>query len=366
MTIRMPFSRKTKNIANLNAVEGLVRAGSYLEAIDLLSSLNVQYPSASLEARLIEIRHEALFHIKPQSRLTSWPPSTQDLFSTSVGIPEVEREDLNVENLRAAIFNNGSLIVRNLISDTEAHNAVVDIDMTFESFDAITRGEPLEDSAPWFVPFVSSTNLPETEFSTWDVINDSRLFARKGGGVLAAESPRAFENFISLLKKKSIISIIEEYLGERPALSVKKTTLRRVSPIPNDGFSDYFGANGWHQDGAFLGNGIRTVNLWIALTDCGVDAPTMDMVPKRLHEIVPTGTRGAAFDWSVSREIVDQYSQDSPPVRLQFKAGDAILFDELNLHCTAIAQDMTKDRYAIEAWFFAPSCYPMDQLPLIV
>jgi ectoine hydroxylase-related dioxygenase (phytanoyl-CoA dioxygenase family) len=108
------------------------------------------------------------------------------------------------------------------------------------------------------------------------------------------------------------------------------------------------------------------VNLWIALTDCGVDAPTMDMVPKRLHEIVPTGTEGAAFNWSVSREIVNQYSQDSPPVRLQFKAGDAILFDEMNLHCTAIAQDMTKDRYAIEAWFFAPSCYPMDQLPLIV
>ena len=90
------------------------------------------------------------------------------------------------------------------------------------------------------------------------------------------------------------------------------------------------------------------------------------MVPKRLHEIAPTGTHGALFDWSVSREIVDQCSADLPPERLQFKAGDAILFDEMNLHCTAIAPGMTKDRYAIEAWFFAPSCYPMDQLPLMV
>jgi hypothetical protein len=38
----------------------------------------------------------------------------------------------------------------------------------------------------------------------------------------------------------------------------------------------------------------------------------------------------------------------------------------MNLHCTAIAPGMTKDRYAIEAWFFAPSCYPMNQLPLMV
>ena len=29
----------------------------------------------------------------------------------------------------------------------------------------------------------------------------------------------------------------------------------------------------WHQDGAFLGKGIRALNVWVALTDCGVDAP---------------------------------------------------------------------------------------------
>jgi ectoine hydroxylase-related dioxygenase (phytanoyl-CoA dioxygenase family) len=360
MTIKMPFGKKTKIIKDLETIEDLVRAGNYLEAIDLLSASNVQHPSGSSEARLIQLRHEALFHMKPQSRLSSWPPSTQKLFSTSEGIPEVDRAELNVENLRAAIFNNGSLIVRNLISSEEAKKAVADINKTFEHYDAATRGESLEDSAPWFVPFISSPNLPENEFSAWDADGrGSRFWVREGGGILAAESPRAFENFTNLLKRKSILSIIEEYLGERPALSVKKTTLRRV-PCTLDT------ANGWHQDGAFLGDGIRTVNLWIALTDCGVDAPTMDMVPKRLHEIVPTGTHGAMFNWSVAREVVDQYSQDSPPVRLQFKAGDAILFDEMNLHCTAVAQDMTKDRYAIEAWFFAPSCYPMDQLPLIV
>jgi ectoine hydroxylase-related dioxygenase (phytanoyl-CoA dioxygenase family) len=360
MKIKMPFGWKSRIRRDLERVEKLVRSNSYLEAIDLLSASNNLRPSAKAEARLIELRHEALFHIKPESRIGSWPPNSENLFSNIDGIPEISREEFDVEKLRAAIFNNGSLIVRNLISSAEAQAAIADTNRAFENYDAATRGEPLKNSAPWFLPFISSTNLPKGEFSSWTADGrGTRFWVREGGGVLAAESPRAFENFTNLLKRNSIISVIEQYLGERPALSVKKTTLRRVPSTLDT-------ANGWHQDGAFLGEGIRTVNLWIALTDCGVDAPTMDMVPKRLHEIVPTGTHSAAFNWSVAREIVDQYSQGSPPVRLHFKAGDAILFDEMNLHCTAVAPGMTKDRYAIEAWFFAPSCYPMDQLPLIV
>lgn len=360
MTIKMPFGRRSKVNKAVNPVEELLLTSHYTEAIDLLSASNLLNPSVEAEARLIELRHEALFHIESKSSLESWPPNSENRFSAADGIPEVGRDEFNVENLRAGIFNNGSLIVRNLISPTEAQATIADVNRAFDSYDAATRGEPLENSAPWFVPFRSSTHLPETEFSHWNAEDKgSRFWVREGGGVLAAESPRAFENFTNLLKKNSVVSVIEQYLGERPALSVKKTTLRRVPSTLDT-------ANGWHQDGAFLGDGIRTVNLWIALTDCGVDAPTMDMVPKRLHEIVPTGTHTAAFDWSVAREVVDQYSQDSPPVRLQFKAGDAILFDEMNLHCTAVTAGMTKDRYAIEAWFFAPSCYPMDQLPLLV
>jgi Phytanoyl-CoA dioxygenase (PhyH) len=360
MTIRVPFGRKSRIDRGLERAEELVRSGRYLEAIDVLSESNFQFPSAKAEARLIELRHEALFHITSESALSSWPPSAEDKCFTAEGIPEVSRDNFNVKNLRSAIFNNGSLIVRNLITSAEAQAAINDANKAFENYDAVKQGEPLEDSAPWFVPFISSTHLPENEFSRWNNEDrGSRYWVREGGGVLAAESPKAFENFINLLKRKSVISVIEEYLGERPALSVKKTTLRRVP-------SDVDTTNGWHQDGAFLGNDIRTVNLWIALTDCGVDAPTMDMIPTRLQEIVPTGTHSALFDWSVAREVVDQYSKDSPPVRLQFKAGDAILFDEMNLHCTAVAPGMSKERYAIEAWFFAPSCYPMEQLPLIV
>ncbi len=61
----------------------------------------------------------------------------------------------------------------------------------------------------------------------------------------------------------------------------------------------------WHQDGAFLG-GVRALNVWLSLSHCGDDAPGLDIVPKRIDRVVPTGTEGAAFDWSVSQAVVDE------------------------------------------------------------
>jgi hypothetical protein len=42
-----------------------------------------------------------------------------------------------------------------------------------------------------------------------------------------------------------------------------------------------------------------------------------------------------------------------------------LLFDDLFLHRTAVDPAMTRDRYAIETWFFAPSAYPAGQIPLV-
>lgn len=57
-----------------------------------------------------------------------------------------------------------------------------------------------------------------------------------------------------MLKSQQILSVIAGYLGEPPALSVKKTTQWRVAP-------DCKG--GWHQDGAFWGReSERSVSGW--------------------------------------------------------------------------------------------------------
>ena len=148
---------------------------------------------------------------------------------------------------------------------------------------------------------------------------------------------------------------LAEYLGERPVLAAKKWTLRRV---PLDITAD------WHQDGAFLGEGVRAVNVWVTLTHCGDSAPGLDVVGGRLDEIVTTGTEGAWFDWSVGDPVVRKVAGSTPILRPIFEAGDAMLFDDMFLHRTAVEPDMTHERYAIESWFFAPSHYPTAQIPV--
>ena len=49
-----------------------------------------------------------------------------------------------------------------------------------------------------------------------------------------------------------------------------------------------------------------------------------------------------------------------------FEAGDAVLFDDFFLHRTAVGEHLRNERYAIESWFFAPSHYPIDQIPVAV
>jgi hypothetical protein len=84
-----------------------------------------------------------------------------------------------------------------------------------------------------------------------------------------------------------------------------------------------------------------------------------------MDEILPTGTDGALFDWAVGDRLVEKVAQETPVARPIFEAGDALFFDERFLHRTAITDAMTHERYAIESWFFAPSHYPKDQLPVV-
>jgi hypothetical protein len=90
------------------------------------------------------------------------------------------------------------------------------------------------------------------------------------------------------------------------------------------------------------------------------------VVPRRLDELAPTATDGAYFDTSVGHALVERIAGDRPIERPVFRAGDALLFDELFLHRTATAEGMTRERYAVETWFFAPSRYPERHVPLVL
>jgi len=176
----------------------------------------------------------------------------------------------------------------------------------------------------------------------------------------AVDSPRIAEQLVQFYHSIKPPELLRDYFSEPAALSVKKWVLRRVAP-------DNGSQAGWHQDGRFLGSGIRTVNLWIALSDCGGDAPApgMEIIAGGTKDIYETGTHGASFDWTVGPGLVDKISRNSPVLCPRFRPGDALFFDHHNLHRTGFGTDHTQLRYALESWFFAASSAPEKQMPLV-
>jgi hypothetical protein len=333
----------------LSRAEALAAGGQFLEAIALATQSNRNHRNLDLERKLVQWRHQAFDTIAGSRPRPDWPPVYPDPFDGSRRPPEIGPQQLTPETLGAGIQHHGSLLVRHLITAEQAACLVRGIDQAFEDCQRHTSGDDNSATTAWYHRFP----LPEDNY-----IAKSRSWVESGFGVFLADSPRMTYEFTELLDSLRIVDTFAGYLGERPALSIGKTTLRRVPRTLQ--------LTGWHQDGAFLGKGIRSVNLWLCLSPCGEDAPGLEIVPRRLDHIVETGTHGTFFDWSVGDGMVERVAGDTPVVGPVFGPGDALLFDELLLHRTSLPPKMTRDRYAIESWFFAPSSYPRQQEPLVV
>jgi Phytanoyl-CoA dioxygenase (PhyH) len=325
-----------------------------LKAIDALTEANRLQRDADIERRLVRLRHEAFAEID-RSEPVTLPPVAQGDEARAAVPPVVSPGELTSESLRSGILQHGSLHVRRAVPTGRVDELVDGIDRALTAAEALSsRGSSGGRTTAWFEPFTTHPSYPKTMNRQ---LGNRRKWVHESGGVWAADSPRMLFELFDTLGDAGLTKLISAYLGERPALAVDKCTLRRVGL---DTSTD------WHQDGAFLGDGIRTVNMWLSLSHCGRDAPGLDIVPARLDRIVETGTEGAKFSWSVGPGVVDKVSAATPVTRPVFEPGDVLFFDDLFLHRTAIDPTMTRERYAIETWFFAPSAYPEKYAPLMV
>lgn len=321
--------------------------GRLLEAIEALTAHNRADDHPAVERRLVELRHRAFAHLPEEPGFPQWPvPARRPPSSPSPGVPEIEREHLDPEEVRTFVQHHGSVLVRGLLPPMVVDQLVAGIDEAVR-VRAAGRDSVEAQTTGWF----KALRLPRDQGQAL-----GRHWVGASGGVLALDSPTNLFRLLEAYEAAGLRDLLTGYLGERPVLGANKTTLRRV---PVDANAD------WHQDGAFLGEGIRTLNVWVALSDCGVDAPGLDIVPRRFEEVCPTGRGGAIFDWAVGPDDVARLAVDAPVARPRFRAGDALLFDELLLHRTALEPTMTQPRYAIESWFFAPSTYPDGQVPIV-
>jgi hypothetical protein len=324
-------------------------AGSRLDALATLTDRNRRARSAQVDKQLVRLRHDAYSDL-PDARDELWPRPHADPFPELSGrAPEIAAAELDTDIMGGSIQHHGCLLVRGLFAPERAAQLIDDLDRAFAARDAASRGVPPGETGPWFVPFEPGPPSPPL----WT----EREWARQLGGILVADSPNALFDVIEALEAARVLQVVGEYLGEALALSANKCVLRRVSPDVR---------SSWHQDGAFLGGDIRTVDVWVALSHCGgdTDAPGLEIVPRRLERVVGTDEPDREVAYAVTSAQVARALDGLEPQMPTFAPGDALLFDHLLLHTTASRPGFKRERYALETWIFTPSTFPAGYVPL--
>jgi hypothetical protein len=105
----------------------------------------------------------------------------------------------------------------------------------------------------------------------------------------------------------------------------------------------------WHQDGAlratFAGGEalLPIVTVWLALTDCGIDAPGLEWVEPPLETLLPPA--------ALTPEAVRACHAPEDFVHPALHAGDAVCFGGGLLHRTHVTPAMAQSRTSVELRF---------------
>lgn len=315
-----------------------------LEQIERLTEAGREEHDVEAMRRSLSLRHQAGIGLLDPNSRPEHPSPDFGRLPRKEGLPDLDPHDLTPALLRAGILRDGCVLVRGLVGRDDAVRFAREIERAFEECDRALAGESA--AAGYYEPFEPAEGF---EINT-------RPWVREGGGVLAVDSPRLMFEMLQLFKTVALPELVAGYLGEPPLLSARKTTLRRAEP-------QVVGA--WHQDGSFMGD-VHTLNLWLSLSRCGDEAPGLDLVPRRLEDLVPTGTEGTFLPTQVSQAVAEEAAGDRKIMRPIFEPGDALFFDELFLHKTGSDPSMPKSRFAIESWFFGGSAFPAEYAPIAV
>lgn len=334
-------SSGTTALAEPRAVPTLEELRARIRA---LTDANRSHQRPEIERELLALRHGAGIRI-----LDTAPEHPEFAAPDAPGLPSAQGlaehfpEQLTPGLLRAAILRDGCALVRRMIEPACATRFAEGIERAYRERERVQAGSPGSDG--YYEEFEPDPRFGSVMWRPW---------IKEGGGLLAADSPRLSFEMMELFEAAGMPELISGYLGEPAVMSIHKTTLRKAEPAVS---------GAWHQDGAFMGP-VRALNAWVSLSHCGDRAPGLDILPRRLHSYVATGTEGAALTWTISEREVQAAAAERPVVRPVFEPGDALLFDELFLHKTGSDPSMSRPRFAIESWFFGGSAFPGDYAPL--
>ncbi|KZX50312.1 hypothetical protein A3709_11185 [Halioglobus sp. HI00S01] len=336
----------------LQTAAQLAAEHEFRAAIEYLARENRQAGQAVFERQMLNYAIEG-FAAASHGEI-SWGLEHDNRFADAQGLPEIEAANLDAQALRSGILGKGGLIVRGLMDAERVAATRTLIDQALKARKAISEGGDPDHYQRQFARPEMVSGGP-VQFGT---LGGNQY--TNSGSVWAVDSPQAAFAMQEFYRSVGLPELLQAYFGEPASLSVRKWVLRCVPP--NNGAE-----SGWHQDGQFMGEDIRTVNLWVSLTDCGegAEAPGIDILADNNREIYPTGTHGAPFDWTVGQGVVDELAEHCAVERPHFRPGDAVFFDHYNLHRTGFGTADVNHRYAVESWFFANSLAPAKQQPLL-
>lgn len=343
----MIFQRKSRHGTAPSNGDATAASGSSLEEIraeiDRLTPVNGAPPDPAAARRALHLRHlSGIGLVRDAAPDPSYPePDTSRLSESE--LPEVAPSELDAGVLRAGILEGGCMLVRGAIDRDLSEQLAAGIERAFGDRDAHVAGTPNRAS-------IYEEFSPEPEYP--DLLE--RPWIAAGGGVLAVDSPTLLASMLNAFDLIGLAGVISDYLGEPAVFSAQKCTLRKADPSVG---------GAWHQDGNFMGD-VRALNVWLSLSRCGDVAPGLDVVPRRVEELVPAGTDGAPLSYVISPHKVEEVAGETGIVRPIFEPGDMLLFDDRFLHQTGSDPSMPNPRYAVESWFFGASGFPKDFAPL--
>lgn len=331
----------------LSRAQKLASNGRAQEAIAQLRSANRKRANPALERAVVDLllqtRSEKAADTPRGDAARETLAHAADIRDGT--IPEVPASEFTVEILREAIDRAGYLIVRGFFNSADSAEIRECIDASLNAR-VEAEAEADNNSNAWYYP---SPHFPGTH-KAFAKLKTNQGFSRTGS-IMVIDSPRGSFRVLEIYRKHGLKKLLEAYFGEPAVLATRKWVFRLVEPRDlGHGIG-----GGWHQDGRFMGEGIRALNMWVALSECGAgtDSPGITLLPKRITEILETGTRGANIDWVVPGALVEELNEESPIVNPHFNTGDALFFDHYSLHRSGHEPGLTRNRYALESWFYA-------------
>ena len=329
----------------LAEAERLAADGALLEAVDLLQRASYDERDPLVDIRLAELRRDAFALLDRAPESSPWPPQFADPCPGETGLIDLPRAEATPEVVGGAIRHHGCILVRGLLDRPVAEGLVDSIERAFVGLEAANEGAPVAETSPWYVPLASHPDYPPDQT---DERANLRWFR-----VCTMDSPRAMFEVIDAFEVAGVGEIARRYLGARPVMSASKWALRRM---PKRKIA------GWHQEAnVFPTFPLRTLNVWLTLTPCGDDSPSLDVVPRRETQVHDVPGPGFMF----TGKHFDEVAGDAPRVSPRYEPGDAMIFDEMLIHRTNTDHAMDRVRYSIESWFFAPSGQPLELGPIV-